>query len=99
MTMAEFMTMAKYNVPVTVLVLDNSTLASVRFEIDRLGSEQFDISLVNADYAKFAESCGGVGYRVTDPGDIVKSLTAALSSGKPSLVHVVVDDQPNAVRD
>ncbi len=46
-------------------------------------------SLVNPDFARFAENCGGHGFRVEDPADLEEAIAAAIAvEDAPSLVEV-----------
>lgn len=44
----------------------------------------------NPDFAKFAEACGGLGFRVERPEEIRPALERALASRQPAVVEVVV---------
>ncbi|HEX6989317.1 MAG TPA: thiamine pyrophosphate-dependent enzyme, partial [Bacillota bacterium] len=50
--------------------------------------EPFGVRLHNPDFAAYAEACGGLGFRVEAEGDLDRALSAALNSGKPSIVDV-----------
>ncbi|HEX8148256.1 MAG TPA: thiamine pyrophosphate-dependent enzyme [Pyrinomonadaceae bacterium] len=92
MLMGEFLTAVKYQLPVTVVVIRNDTLGQIKWEqIVFLGNPEYGCDLHNPDFARFAELCGGVGWRVERPEEIRPALAAALASGKPALVEVFVD--------
>jgi thiamine pyrophosphate-dependent acetolactate synthase large subunit-like protein/nitrite reductase/ring-hydroxylating ferredoxin subunit len=87
--LADFTTAVKYNMNITHIVLNNDELAKISRE--QVGSLRpvWQTSLVNPDFAAFAELCGGRGYRIDDPDDLAPSLAAALAvEGGPSLVEV-----------
>lgn len=88
--LAEFTTAVKYGMNITHVVLNNDELAKISRE--QIGSMRpvWQTSLVNPDFAKFAELCGGVGYRVTAAAELEPAFEAALSGGAgPTLVEVV----------
>ncbi len=67
-------------------------------ELGKISKEQrsaeFDVwqtSLVNPDFAAFAELCGAQGTRVTDASDLDDALAVALAHRGPSLIEVVTD--------
>jgi len=92
MLMGEFLTAVKYQLPVTVVVIRNNTLGQIKWEqIVFLGNPEYGCDLHNPDFSRFAELCGGVGWKVERPEDIRPALKAALASGKPALVEVLVD--------
>ncbi len=87
--LAEFTTAVKYRMPITHIVMRNDELAKITRE--QVGSLRppFQTSLVNPDFAAFAESCGGRGFSVTQPGELAEVLAAALAvADGPSLVEV-----------
>jgi thiamine pyrophosphate-dependent acetolactate synthase large subunit-like protein len=49
--------------------------------------------LVNPDFAAYARSCGGRGYRVEQPGDLAAALSEAMTGEGPALVEVVSSAQ------
>ena len=67
-------------------------------ELGKIAKEQraadldvWQVSLVNPDFAAYAELCGGRGFRVASRDELDGALTAALSTDGPSLVHVRSD--------
>ncbi len=97
MSMADFTTAVKYNLPVVVLLLNNHSYNRVAGEQSEAGISGVMVDLVNPDFASFAEGCGGEGYRVEHTDDIAAVLRSALRSGKPSIVEVITDSSIHAV--
>src|SRR5437868_170329 len=92
MLMGEFLTAVKYNLPVIVVVIKNNTLGQIKWEqIVFLGNPEYGCELHNPSFAKYADACGGLGWSVEKPEEIRPTLQHALSSGRPSIVEVVVD--------
>jgi len=87
--LAEFTTAVKYQMPITHIVLNNDELAKISRE--QIGSLRpvWQTSLVNPDFAAYAELCGGKGFRVEDPADLEDTLAAAIQvTDGPALVEV-----------
>lgn len=92
MLMCEFLTAVKYKLPVTIVVINNKTLGQIKWEqIVFLGNPEYGCELHNPDFAKFAEACGGLGFRVERPEEIRPALERALASRQPAVVDVIVD--------
>ncbi len=91
--MGEFLTACQYQLPIVVVLMNNSELGmSLTEQVhDRFQPVGFYTKLVGCDYARFASACGGMGIHVTNPGDLRPSLEKAFQSGVPSLVQVDVD--------
>ncbi len=57
------------------------------------GYKAFGIEFINPNFADFAKSCGGDGYRVERPEELDSALELAFSSNKPAIVDVVIDKE------
>lgn len=89
--LAEITTAVKYQMPIKIIILNNSELGKISKE-QRAG--EFDVwatSLVNPNFAKFAESCGALGLRVTDSKDLHDAMSSVLAHQGPALLEVVTD--------
>jgi pyruvate dehydrogenase (quinone) len=92
MLMADFLTAVKYELPIVVVIIKNNTLGQIKWEqIVFLGNPEYGVELTNPNFAKFAEICGGIGFTVETPDQIGPAIERALTSGKPTIVEVVVD--------
>ncbi|GAB4074634.1 pyruvate oxidase [Barrientosiimonas marina] len=91
MVMQDFVTAVIYDLPIIVIVLNNSELSFIKYEQQSAGELEYGIELGDIDYAKFAESCNGIGYTVTEPEQIAPTLEKAKNANKPVVVNVWVD--------
>jgi pyruvate oxidase len=91
MTMADFVTAVKYNLPIIVIVLNNHKIAMIKFEQEVMGNIEFGTDLSNPNFARYADICDGVGFRVEHPHEILPALQKAVHQTKPCIVDVVVD--------
>jgi pyruvate dehydrogenase (quinone)/pyruvate oxidase len=92
MLMAEFATAVKYELPIVVVIVKNNCLGQIKWEqIVFLGNPEYGVELHPIDFAKFAESCGGLGFSVEDPEQLKPTLERAIAARKPCVVEVVVD--------
>lgn len=92
MLMGEFATAVKYELPITVVIIKNNSLGQIKWEqMVFLGNPEYGCDLHPIDFVKFAEACGGVGFRCERPDEVRPALEAALQSRKPALVEAVVD--------
>lgn len=97
MMMADFTTAVKYDLPITVLVLNNNAYLRVTGEALEADLPARMHTLVNPDFAGYAAGCGGYGIRVKDSRDLEGALHDALTSDRPSLVEVLTDPEVLAV--
>ena len=56
-----------------------------------LGNPEYEVALHPIDFVKFAEACGGVGFRCERPDEVRPALEAAFASPRPAVVEAVVD--------
>lgn len=91
MTMTDFLTAVKYQLPIVVLVLNNHKIAMIKFEQEVMGNIEYGTDLQNPNFARYAETCGGVGFRVEDPAELLPALQKAVQQNKPCIIDVVVD--------
>ncbi|MDQ1489335.1 MAG: hypothetical protein QOJ23_1849 [Actinomycetota bacterium] len=96
MLMGEFLTAARYGLPVKVFVVNNGGLGQILWEQMALGFPEYGVRFERpADFAPWAEACGGLGIRVEKPGDVEAAVRDALAADGPALVDVVVNpDEP-----
>jgi len=92
MLMMEFVTAVKYNLPIKVIIIKNNTLGQIKWEqMIFLGNPEYGVELQPIDFVKFAEACGGVGFRCETPDEVRPAIEAAFRSNKPAIVEAVVD--------
>ncbi|WP_457564282.1 acetolactate synthase large subunit [Caminibacter sp.] len=94
MNIQEVLAGYKYKLPVINIILNNNYLGMVRqwqtmFYDDRLS--ETDLSDVQPDFVKLAESMGGIGYRVSKKQEFVDALNDALKQNKVAFIDVQVD--------
>ncbi len=84
-------TAARQELPVTILILDNTEYAAVRIFGDSIGGGKLPgTELGGIDFAALASSMGCQSMTITEPAGLVPGLTAALADQRPTLVHIRV---------
>ncbi|KEO81572.1 thiamine pyrophosphate-binding protein [Tumebacillus flagellatus] len=92
MNLADLATLARYNLAVTVVVVNNGYL-QMETDRQRVGNHsQLGSDLTNPDFVQVAEACGLAGFRVQDSRELDSVLSQALSLPGPSLVEVNTAD-------
>ena len=94
MNIQEILTGYRYNLPVINIILNNNYLGMVRqwqtmFYEDRLS--ETDLSDVQPDFIKLAESMGGIGFRVKTKTEFENALKEAINAKKVAFIDVQVD--------
>ncbi len=91
MLMGDLLTITQYNLPIKILVFDNSALGMVKLEMESLGMPDYQTDLKNPNFAKVAEAIGMMGVRIENPADISSGLKKALQHSGPVLIDAVTD--------
>jgi pyruvate dehydrogenase (quinone)/pyruvate oxidase len=92
MLMAEFATAVKYRLPIKVVVVKNNALGMIKWEqMVFLGNPEYGVSLEPIDFVRFAEACGGIGFRCERPDEVRGALEAMMLADGPALCEAVVD--------
>ena len=93
MLMGDLLSLRQLDLPVKLIVFDNSALGFVELEMKAAGILDFATELHNPDFAKMAEAAGVLGLRANEPEQVRPMLAEALSHPGPALVEVVVNRQ------
>ncbi|MFD4321424.1 pyruvate dehydrogenase [Streptomyces sp. NPDC058548] len=95
MLMGDFLTLVQYDLPVKVIVFNNSSLGMVELEMLVSGLPSYGTTNRNPDFAAIARAAGAYGVRVEKPRHLTSALKDAFKHKGPALVDVVTD--PNAL--
>lgn len=88
MTMAEFTTAVRLELPIIVVVMNNHSFSHEGHLQAQVRLEPFGIGLHNPDFSQYALACGGDGYRVDSGAGLERALSAALKSKRPSIIDI-----------
>jgi acetolactate synthase-1/2/3 large subunit len=90
----EFATAVQYDIPVIMVVLDNSMYGTIRMHQERHYPGRVSATrLRNPDFAALGRDFGGFGERVERTEDFAPAFERALASGQPAILHCIVDPQ------
>jgi pyruvate dehydrogenase (quinone) len=95
MLLGELITVIQHDLPLTVVVFNNSALGMIKLEMMVSGLVEHGTDHPNVDYAAVASALGFRAQRVTEPAELHDALAGALAHRGPALVDVVTD--PNAL--
>ena len=96
MLMAEFLTAARYDLPIKVFIVNNGELGQILWEQMVLGFPEYGVRWERkADFASWARACGATGLHVESSAEVEPAVREALASEGPALVDVSVNpDEP-----
>jgi len=92
MALHDFTTAVDYNLPIKIIVFNNSELGFVKIEMEEAGlAPNFDaLQTNNFNFAEYAKLCGGDGVKVEKAEDVIAALEQAKKSSKPFIIDAVV---------
>jgi len=92
MLMGELATIAKYRLPIKILVIKNNSFGEIRWEQLALeGNPSFGVDLHPIDFAAAARACGVAGWSLDRPEDADRVVSEAVAADGPALVEATVD--------
>ena len=91
MLLGELLTVRTHQLPVKVVVFNNSSLGMVRLEMMVAGDPPFETDHDAVDFAAIARAMGFHAVRVEQPADLPDAMRSVLAFDGPALLDVVTD--------
>lgn len=91
MVMGELAVLAQWQLPVIVVVLNDSAIDLIRSHQIRAGKPVYGTEFPSPNFAQIAAAYGLAAARVTSEAEYADALTTALASGRPMLIEVMLD--------
>ena len=97
MNMQELSTLAQYNLPVKMFIINNEWMGMVRQwqELIHGGRYSESYSAALPDFVKLAEAYGCVGIRAKTPDELDEKILEMINVDKPVIFDCVVDQNEN----
>jgi acetolactate synthase-1/2/3 large subunit len=90
----EFATAVQFGIPIIVIVIDNAMYGTIRMHQETQYPGRISgTPLKNPDFRAYAVAFGGHGERVERTEDFAPAFERALASGKPAILHCLLDPQ------
>jgi acetolactate synthase-1/2/3 large subunit len=90
----EFATAVQYQIPLIVVVVDNGMYGTIRMHQETHYPHRISATtLTNPDFSAYARAFGGYGERVETTEEFAPAFERALASGKPAILHCLLDPQ------
>lgn len=97
MLLGELLTVKLHDLPIKIVVFNNSSLGMVKLEMLVEGLPDFGTDHEAVNYANLAQAAGIGHVRVEDPKHLKAQLAAALAEPGPVLIDVVTDSNALAI--
>ena len=88
----EFITAIRYDLPIIVLLINNSCYGTIRMHQERdFPNRVSSTDLTNPDFVALAKAYGGHGELVVENDQFAPAFERAKASGKPSIIEIKLD--------
>ncbi len=91
MVLGELSLLAERELPVTVVVMNDSALDLIRSAQARAGKPAYGTEFTNPDFTAIARAYGLDAHRVASEADCAKAVQAAVASRRPTLIEALID--------
>jgi pyruvate dehydrogenase (quinone) len=95
MLLGELLTVKLHELPVKIVVFNNSSLGMVKLEMLVDGMPDYETDHLPVDFSAIAKGIGIHSIRVEKPGDLRSALAEGLAHPGPALIELITD--PNAL--
>ena len=95
MNLQELATCREHNIPVKIIIMNNSSLGMVRQLQEKIYNTQYQVHMINPDFAKIAEAYDLFAISVYDKKELVPALTKALNHKGTAIVDIIIDPEEN----
>ena len=68
-------------------------LKNIKKEQKRDSFPEYGVSFPNPNFAEFAKTVGGLGFRIKDPKELYNALKKAFNSNKATIVDILIDPE------
>lgn len=93
MLMGELLTVVQHELPLKIVVFNNSSYNFVEVEMKADGFVNYGTDLTNPDFSRVAEAVGIAGFRVDTSRELPEAVDEFLAHDGPALLDVVVEPQ------
>lgn len=93
MLMGDLLTLTTYDLPVKVVVYNNSSLNFVELEMKAAGFVNYGTGFENPNFASLAEAIGMKGFRVEKSKDLPRAVEEFLAHDGPAILDVTTERQ------
>lgn len=91
MNLQELATCREHNIPIKVVIMNNSYLGMVRQMQDKIYNKSYQVEMINPDFTKIAEAYDLFAVRVTKSEELIDALNKAVSYNGTAIIDIAID--------
>ena len=88
MNIQELGTIAQYNLPIKMFVMNNSSLGMISKTQIESYSKKYQSDMLNPDFTQIARAYGILGYKISTKNQLEKALSEIFVCKKPVLLDI-----------
>ncbi len=91
MNLQELATCREHNIPVKIIIMNNSYLGMVRQMQDKIYNNRYQVEMINPDFTKIAEAYDLYAVRVTKSEELIPALEKAIAYNGTAIIDIAID--------
>lgn len=91
MNLQELATCREHNIPVKIVIMNNSYLGMVRQMQEKIYNNRYQVEMINPDFTKIAEAYDLFAVRVKTAEELIPALEKAISHKGTAIIDVAID--------
>ena len=95
MNLQELATCREHNIPVKIIIMNNSYLGMVRELQEKIYNKRYQVEMINPDFTKIAEAYDLFAIRVRKKEELIPALEKAINHKGTAIVDIVIDSFEN----
>ena len=95
MNLQELATCREHNIPLKVIIMNNSYLGMVRELQEKIYNRRYQVEMINPDFTKIAEAYDLFAIRVEKKEELIPALEKAINHDGTAIIDIVIDSFEN----
>lgn len=91
MNLQELATCREHNIPVKIIIMNNSNLGMVRQMQDKIYNNRYQVEMINPDFAKIAEAYDMFAVRVRHSEELIPALRDVINYKGTAIIDIAID--------
>lgn len=91
MNLQELATCREHNIPVKIVIMNNSYLGMVRQMQEKIYNNRYQVEMINPDFTKIAEAYDLFAVRVKTAEELIPALEKAISHKGTAIIDIAID--------
>ncbi len=91
MNLQELATCREHNIPVKIVIMNNSYLGMVRQMQEKIYNNRYQVEMINPDFTKIAEAYDLFAVRVKTAEELIPALEKAISHNGTAIIDIAID--------